>query len=119
MDGVLFFGCWNDSAGHYLRFPDGRHVREKNVQDFPCLLAALDSGLLPPNQPQVEGRATLCVLNGWTLLAFWDRSGDSRGGSNSVFLVRGALDFDAACAMAREAFPAIWSRFTFIVTFEG
>jgi hypothetical protein len=51
----------------------------------------------------------------WTALAFWDRSVDDRYGSNSVFILRGALSFEEAVTLAREQFPEVWARFSFTV----
>lgn len=64
---------------------------------------------------QIEGVAKVHHLGGWTALAFWDRSVDSRPGSNSVFIFRGELTFDAAVARAKEKFPTVWGRLQFEV----
>lgn len=53
------------------------------------------------------------------MLAFWDRSGDPRGNSHSTYLLRGTLDFDAAVALARAAFPRVWARYPFVVRGPG
>jgi hypothetical protein len=109
----FYFGCW-DRSGHFLVTPGGRHVYD-NPKDFPVREGILDGGLLPPFQPQVEGRAVLVHLSGWTILSFWDRSVDTRGGCSSSFVMRGTLDFVAATQRARERFPQVWNRYTFEV----
>jgi len=86
---------------------------ESNIQ----WLAYLD-GLLPP-EVETQGVARLHHFNGCTLLAFWDRTGDSRPGSNSVFFIPGRVLFDEAVEAARKAFPGIWRRFTFEVVLEA
>lgn len=113
MGDVYYNGCWGET-GHYL-WDRTRRKAYSVPADFPVAPHVLDSGFLPPGQPQVEGRATLCHVNGWTVLAFWDRSVDTRGKSNSAFVARGTLDFDAMVAAAKAAFPSVWGRFGFEV----
>jgi len=64
---------------------------------------------------QPEGFATVTRVAGLTIVAFWDRSGDRRFGSNSAFVADGEHCFDEVMAAAREAFPSIFKRFTFEV----
>lgn len=117
MTNVLYFGCRN-VPGHYLVNEAGR-----TLWDYPPALPwrSID-GTLPPGggeqnwrNPQPEGLAALHHKDGWTALAFWDRSVDERGGCNSAFFFPETLDFDAATAAARAAFPDVWKRFTFDV----
>ncbi len=54
----------------------------------------------------------LVHVQGWTALAFWDRSSDRRGGSNSAILAAGTLDFEAMVAIAADNFPSVWARIT-------
>lgn len=42
---------------------------------------------------QVQGAACLRRRDGWTALAWWDRTGDRRGGSNTVLVARARLSF--------------------------
>ena len=65
---------------------------------------------MPMDKPQVQGELHLAVINGWTLLSMWDRSGDSRPGSNAVFLAEGNHTIDDMKSIATEKFPAIWKR---------
>ncbi len=110
---MFYFGCWTE-AGHHLRDERGQTINERRMpSDFPCGECVLDGGFLPPKQPEQEGLATVAHLNGWTVLAFWDRSIDSRGKSNSAFIMRGGMSFHEACHLAKDAFPSIWSRFKF------
>jgi len=110
---VYYFGCWS-VPGHYLHMPSGR-TSYRDPEGFPCRSTALDSGFLPVGDSQEEGVATLCHLNGWTILAFWDRSVDSRPGANSAFVIRGEWSFGEARDKAKAAFPSIWQRFKFEV----
>jgi hypothetical protein len=66
-------------------------------------------------EDQEEGKATLTHIKGWTVLAFWDRSGDQRYGSNSAFLARGHLTFEEMIAKAKADVYNIGQRFTFEV----
>jgi hypothetical protein len=115
MNGCFYFGCWH-GAGHYLHTPGGNTMSERRIpEDFPIEHRALDACLLPPNQPQTEGLATLCHLNGWTILAFWDRSVDTRPGCNSAFLARGTYTFETMVGIAKDQFFEVWNRFKFDV----
>jgi hypothetical protein len=62
---------------------------------------------------EVQGEALLHHAKGWTALAFWDRSVDSRPGSNAVFFADAYRGFDAMLADAREHWPTIFARFGF------
>lgn len=122
---VLYFGCRGESqSGHHLYHPGQRGepwpVFRSQLRQLaiPFRPESLD-GVLPPRLPNgteaPQGVATLVHLNGWTVLSFWDRTGDNRPNSNSNFLLRGVLDFGSAVERARAAFPRIWERFTFTV----
>lgn len=114
MNDIFYFGCRRE-AGHYLFHPSGGTAYGYRVpDDFPCTETP-DAVFLPKKQPQTEGIASLCHLNGWTIISFWDRSVDIRSGSNSTFLARGIIDFEAIRNKAREAFPDVWKRFKFDV----
>ncbi len=118
---AFYFGCargvWGHrEAGHYFYAPGGRSAREAEAVNP---WGHVDGKLAPreyegrsaPECPQ--GVAALHHKDGWTALAFWDRTGDSRGNSNSTFLFDATLTFEEALAAARENFPALFERFTF------
>jgi hypothetical protein len=105
-----YFGCVGP-AGHYVYNPGMGHDRDMNW------LAYMD-GLLPPEGDQIEGLARLHHFNGCTVLAFWDRSGDKRPGSNSVFYVPGHATFDEVVEAAKKSFPGIWRRFPFNIVLD-
>jgi hypothetical protein len=112
----FYFGCGSE-AGHYYWTP-GRHGMAKTRW-----LSAADHGLpwgrvdgqLTPRGREVQGEALLHHKDGWTALAFWDRSVDTRGGCNSVFFFDSRLSFEQALADAREHFPQVFARFDFEV----
>lgn len=122
---IYFFGCWGD-AGHYLHDRHGRKRYNERGTSWPDL----DGTLVPgprdrydrPTGEQVEGRAALHRKDGWTALAWWDRSVDRREGSNAVLLVRGALSAGEMLVLRREMLPDVWSRFGYeivVVEEEG
>jgi hypothetical protein len=127
---MIYFGCW-DQTGHYLRRPDGQ-LSSKNVYDLmrrEGIYPAIDGGFCPGSQTnpdgtvrrpergpyQEEGWARLSHFQGWSILAFWDRSVDSRFGANSAFIEKDYWDFDAMVVRAKAAYPKVWTRFTFEV----
>lgn len=112
---AFYFGCWSpDKTGHFLYNSHGQKIRE-DIKDFPMRPTALDGSLLN-GVPDKQGNAVLFHGRGWTLLSFWDRSGDSRPASNSTFVFHDELTFESAVEEAQLAFPGRWSRIKFAVT---
>jgi len=119
----MYFGCWGEK-GHYLWTRSRRPALEPETLP-PELHAHKLDGVYAPRLPgkyagdkgpeAAQGRATITHVAGWTVLAFWDRSVDDRGASNSAFVIPGELTFEQARDRAREAFPEVWRRFTFEV----
>ena len=119
---VYYYGCIG-KPGHYLHIPaaspwDGKV--HSNPDGWPKAWASHYAGgqidgTLCPRGRQVEGAASLHHVEGWTALAFWDRSVDRRPASNSVFVVREWLDFPAMLERARAAWPDVFARFSFPV----
>ncbi len=105
---VLYFGCIGD-AGHYVHgtLSHGNYRKALPSSIYP----KIDSGFLPREQ-QRQGQAQLCKLDGWTFITFWDRTVDTRPGSNSAFLAEGDFSFDEVCAFAADRFPLVWKRIT-------
>ena len=63
---------------------------------------------------QVEGLGVRIQYGGWTVLHFWDRGGDSRYGSNSVFAREGDWTSEEVIEHARRVMPAcFWLRRSF------
>jgi hypothetical protein len=109
---VYFYGCMqhatptDNEAGHYWYAPDGE-------QDHPTTpFGRYPDGTLCPDEKrgQVQGLVKLHQKDGWTAIGFWDRTGDSRGNSNSNFMVQGTYTFEEMCKLAAEAYPALWKR---------
>jgi hypothetical protein len=61
--------------------------------------------------PQTEGESWIRHRDGWTLLQWWDRTGDPRGGSSAGLLVEMKIDADNLLALGGLAFPGIFKRF--------
>jgi hypothetical protein len=109
-----FFGC-HRQAGHYLWTEKGSMADRIARDVLPFRYTILDAGLLPELSNQTEGEATIVHWPKWTVVSFWDRSVDKRGGCNSSFVIPAVLSFDEAIAVAKKRFPWVWSRFTFEV----
>jgi hypothetical protein len=138
---VYYFGCIDDS-GHYLwdkeRPPQptmaerimgpgaerlnghnrgnawrSRETRElyRNGQPWKD---SIDS-MLCPSGPQVEGVALLHHKDGWTAVAFWDRTVDHRPGSHSTFIAEGTFTYDEMVTAAKTQWPEVWARYKFEV----
>jgi len=126
---AFYFGCYKH-PGHYLWVPGmGSHSMSLLAKTIPWG-DHVDGGLCPGKKgrdgwtrsygtAQVEGQAEHHVLDGWTAVAFWDRSGDSRPGSNSAFIFEGVFTFEGVIARSKEVFPEIWKRITFEVSLRN
>ena len=111
---VYYFGVWDrEHLGHFLYTPGGWMSRHAAQQTLPFGPHILDAGLLPPIGPETEGLVYRSVINGFTVLAFWDRSGDSRFKSNSAFVLEGEHTIREGLALAKEYFPSVFARFGF------
>lgn len=109
---LFFFGAW-DEAGHYLRDVNGRMLWPSQIG--PWTLGQLDGDLQPKDPQQSQGEAMLHQADGWTALAFWDRSVDQRMGSCSVYVADAPLSFDEIVELAKSRFGHRWDRMPFAV----
>jgi hypothetical protein len=122
---AVYFGCargvWGHrEAGHYAYSPSGRSGGRYGDPIGPW--KHVDGTLAPMDgyrREAPQGHAVLHHKDGWTALSFWDRSGDSRGNSNSNFFFDATLTFEEALAAARERFPDLFARFPFEVVEWG
>jgi hypothetical protein len=103
---VFYFGCLDN--GHHLYDADG----EMMYRQIETPWGEHPDGVLCPDERlgQLQGKALLHQKDGWTAIGFWDRTGDSRPGSNSAFMVRGTFTFDEICRLAAAQFPTVWHR---------
>lgn len=109
-----YFGC-HDRPGHYLWTERGNGADRIADSVLPFRYTILDGGLLPHDREQIEGDATIVHWPNWTVISFWDRSVDKRGGCSSAFAIPGRLTFDEAVEVAKAKFPWVWERFNFEV----
>lgn len=111
-DYAFYFGVWKpERLGHFLYDFRGENAERGLPKDFPLWrVPILDRGLLALGAKESDGKGQLCHIGGWTLFAFWDRTGDKRGGSNSVFIIKGRWSLSQVEAVARKRFPTIMAR---------
>lgn len=108
-----YFGCYRHS-GHFLWDRNLSGVRGySEKKNFPFRWESLDAGFLSQGIPQIEGHGNLIYINDWTIISFWDRSVDSRPGSNSAFIVDKKYELQEFFSKASEVFPSVWERFNF------
>lgn len=107
---VYYFGSWNQ-RGHLLYTSSGRTPSWDAVYEMPVPLrdGKLD-GAFAPKGPEQVNIANHFHIAKWTVIAFWDRSGDSRPGSNSAFVMEGDKTFEEALMIARAHFPEVMKR---------
>lgn len=109
---AYFFGCVR-TVGHSLISP-AAEVRESECS-APWRVGEIDQAMQPgctrgvgshlTGGAQLLGVARLHHRNGWTMLSCWDRSVDSRPGSNANFMIEGKHDFETMLALVAETFP--------------
>lgn len=115
MTGALwyYFGCGKHTTGHYLH--DRHGVKPRGLARVESYLERRFDGVLPPHPERDYGlyQATVTVFPGmgYTALAWWDRSADSRPGSNSVIWAPGTdWQPEALVNEARALFPWVFER---------
>lgn len=115
---MYFFGVWDQAKGHYLRDQHGRSV------DTAGPFGDWIDGYFPPRTQAGENRASIATAHpwqddtiaslthyrGWTILAMWDRSIDTRYACNAAFMYEGHRTTSWMWAQARESFPDIVRR---------
>lgn len=108
-----YFGCESKAeSGHYLFAPGMRSVNTKALpRDWPFEYGELDGKYAAQGRRKDhEGIARLVHVRGWTVLAMWDRSADSRHNSNAAFAARGEREYAEMVGLAATHFPAVWKR---------
>lgn len=100
--------------GHFLH---GKARRCRDTYEGIPWGHALDAGLLAPGDEYFrcdttpDGKTKFCQLDGWSAVAFWDRSGgDTRPGCNSVFLTNATIGEVELLDLARRQWPEVWGR---------
>lgn len=105
---VHYFGRL-DVAGHSLHCKSGPHLR---IDETPWG-NNLDTGLLSHVADRPDGQYVTAIFKGWTAVSFWDRSGDSRPGSNSAFVIHAEMEPEKLLAFARLQWPEVFRRLPF------
>jgi hypothetical protein len=114
----LFFGVGNE-PGHYWWQPGARpdrNVHTVRTSGYPdgCPFGwECDGGLQPADPREVQGRCRLIERDGWTAIAWWDRSVDKRMACCSTFAAEGIHRFDTMLALLKESFPWVLARAKF------
>lgn len=121
MSQILFFGCQNGKYGHFAFAPGWRLASGREAR----ILEKNDGKLAPKSKHgnQIEGKARVVYGidedGGYALLSFWDRSVDSRPGSNVIFFVHiepnDSCDDEEILKRCKEAWPEVFARFKFEV----
>lgn len=107
---TYFFGC-NLRSGHYLLGPKLRYLDDREQRGWYDRMERLDGSLAPKPGPQKEGVAWAWRLTGFTprpysALSWWDRSVDSREGSNVIIFAPGhTVSAEDLLMLGRRDFP--------------
>lgn len=112
---LFYFGPIGE-AGHYLWDHRGKMLWPSQIG--PWTLGELDGSVQPKRVDQAEGLALLHHKDGWTALAFWDRTIDQRMGSNSVYVADAVLSFEEIVELARSRFEHRWNQMKFEVRLD-
>ncbi len=109
-----YFGCYKD-VGHFMHSDINREWSDEKFCKSNPWGYSIDTKLCPITG-EIQGKCTINKKEGWTCIAFWDRSVDTRFGSNSAFLAEGDYDFTTMLALFKEKFPEVFSRFKYELT---
>ena len=113
---LLYFGCPRSGVGHYLQAPGGDILQCRNATPWGN---GIDGRLAPAcdasgRVTEAQGLIAVHRKDGWTALAWWDRSQDTRPGSNSaIFVASPDIGPEAALALGRKQFPWVFKRMKF------
>lgn len=112
---IYYFGAL-EKEGHFLYNSHGTRMTRYDPK-FPFNWDFLDGGTLKLIPNTEQGQISLVRLyankQAWTVLSFWDQSGDSRPGSLSVFIQDAPLTAENMILNAKKVFPQVFSRITF------
>ncbi len=108
-----YFGCRQGNDGHYL-CSEGGHGAHGRHNSIERALGNFDGSLAPyPESSDLLYKAAVTRLGGlgYTALAWWDRSQDSRGASNSIVFAP-SLTIEPADMLdaAYGKFPWVFAR---------
>lgn len=123
---AYYYGCGNDS-GHYWWAPNDRPDPLLNAYKTPedrmrplgsPFGVEVDCGVQPKTEPyQHQGPCRIETRDGWTVMAWWDRSVDKRYNSCSAFVHRGEHAFPEMLKLLKSEFPWVFNRLRFELTY--
>jgi hypothetical protein len=110
---VHYFGCGRE-IGHYWHVAGvGKRLKLDGLDSIDAKYAPRIKTSSGDLTEAPQGHASLTFVNGWTILAYWDRSMDKRPMSNSAFAAKGEFTFEELLSAAREQWPWVFSRQVF------
>lgn len=115
-----YFGCGNPREGGHFAFDT--NGRKQHGHWLEKLDGRVQYKAAPGEPREPQGVCALSYTTDgtdtglYTLVGFWDRTGDDRYASNSIFAIHGYLTFEQAVETAKILFPKIFQRFTFPLT---
>lgn len=121
---ILYFGPYT-KGGHFLRRKGGhKHYGEPKLPWEEWVSYSLAAGAPGRKQnygclEQPQGHAKMTQKDGWTALAFWDRSFDLRGNCVSGFYVNAILTFEEMMPVIREEFAELFKQIEYEIVFDG
>ncbi len=104
---VYYFGCLGDKGHYYFKSGSDRYCDPP--EEFPWPGYEGDGGL-QPHPGYKQGAAKLHHKDGWTALAWWDMTVDTRPASCSVLFVDAELDLGDMLLALLEHFPSVHKR---------
>lgn len=121
---IYYMGAWGQEAGHYCWLPTGQRTRrgakstpwggQFDVLSDSAIMAAMVPGIQHAyeigREQQAEGVRHHRQAQGWTLVAWWDRSADPRFASIAAWAMEGLYTGDEAEQQARALYPEVWTR---------
>lgn len=106
-----YFGTGDRDLGHFWWVGQVRRGRLQD-DDVPWPAWEADGELQPRDPTQPQGLCKLHERDGWTCIAWWDRTRDTRPSSCSVFAAKGRHTFEEMCELLRQFYPNVAERQT-------
>lgn len=111
---VYFFGCRLNDGGHYWHTSDTKTEYYTNPLFEGFYPPGIDGGFCHNEQKlggQREGLAKVTYIDGHTVIAWWDRSGDNGGNSNAACIITNMkVDFEQGIELGKIHFPKLFER---------
>lgn len=109
---VVFFGCMRGQSGHF--WSDSTFERREPF-GIDGVFAPRKAG---GREEAPQGVCRVVLVRGHTVVAWWDRSQDTRGGCNSALVARGVHSFASMVAAGKVKFPWAFERMKFALVEE-